>query len=397
MQTRQPPSGPVLNNTQYISKPSDLPAPVGGVITLLPQAYQVQGMVEIPGVRIDRPGGCSIYGRDPFNDCLVGNIAGPLIQDLPGPGARASHLLGLQNLGGDIHLAEGTGVEQVIWFDSVFHPGPGRASRGDNLAGFILSRSQVFSDTGIELATRVAQIILQEGFLSAPTDNLIIEAGFTSASFSFRATDVVGGNLVNAAANFLDVGSRGVIEGIVLTGGASSGLNLLDFPQWVLAGNVGMGNSVAKISGAFNGTAAYTFSGTAAGYQPVPGLLTVAAPPDPTAPQRFALDGSQEFVTYTGLDPIDVAISALLSAATGGVTITAGVKLQLNTGSGWVDITGTESTSRVESGGFASGQITSSIGSVSLSPGDMIRAVVGRLDAAGDEAGSIFSWHLTVS
>ena len=393
------------SETVVILEASDLPAPVANVITLSPVCYEIQGTVMLPaGVSLARPEGCRITGRSQYGDSLVGDVAGGLIRDVLGSGTRTLERLAVTNanVAGDVHSIIG-GTAEVLIHDGVIYAGGGVGSHIEGCGAIIYQNSGWQGVLGGILMGpgTIGSVVVATNQFSSPGVNWDVDPLTVVGELSWTEASVDNGALINAAGDFLAPGGRGLVSNIAVIGAATVTTGGIEkIPAWFFQSNIGMPNSAHTINAFFNGSSAYTFRGTTFGFDTIPSILAVPGAADPAAPQRFILDpANQEYVEYTGLDPALVNPQAIISAATGGTTITLALKLQLDPlGDGtWGDITGSESTGRVESGSFASGQITSQSRGISIEPGARIRAVVGRVDGAGDIAGTIFSLSFTVS
>jgi len=397
-------TGVSFSSTIIVRSVSDLPAPVANVITLEEACYELQGVITLPvGVTILRPVNSCLQGRSEYVDALVGDAATPLIADTPGAGNRTIEKLRLSNLSGDVAETLGSGDEVVV-YEHVLFDGAGYGVRVGGVAALTVEHSN-FQGTagGIDLAVGSTGSVTITGCdFASPGINVNADPAFAAGSFDWSDGRVNAGSLINASANFLDPGGRGLVHAIAVLSPATVATGGIERdPQWQFFSNIGMPNSNNTVNASFLGSSAYTFTGTTTGFSTIPSLLAVPVLPDPLAPERFILDPTdQEYVEYTGLDPTVVDVLATLAGASaGGGAISGAVKLQIDPeGLGaWVDLTGAQSSSQFNNGSFATGNVTVQANGVALGTGARIRAVAGRIDSTADRAGTIYALSLGIS
>lgn len=297
---------------------SDLPLPVGGVITLEEKIYEFQGVVDIGVNKLQLPNGsCMLRGQNGLTDGVLTDVAASLLNGHASGSNLVVRDLLLQNdnVGGDLFDIQNTGVETVDVYGALFNAS---ASVGtvDGCDLFVIERTFYRNmATGVTV-TNIGTFAFVDNsmddtnsgtYLDIPSGNfdaVFIERNYAKVTAPDVAFDVDNGTAVIV---------NGIFNGNVTTG---TGTYVQGFNEnslnWEFEANVGAGASERVGSMLMEGNATDTVINTVNVWEKIDGTTVAGA-----ALARFTHIASNR-LRYDDADDREVIVNVSLSVSVVG-------------------------------------------------------------------------------
>lgn len=380
-----------------VSSLADLPAPVAGVISLVPgTCYQIRGMVDVGPNTLRLAQGTVLHGS--CHQVLDGLIrsagAGPLLDNIAGA-SFAVTLLTLTHLAGgnpyyfaDVGGPLATTQALVADCNLLFNSAPGVV---DGVSQATLARIgiQACSGVGFENRGAITQLVYADMLASNNVAPLTLVRAAPGATAGVFALERLGDNRLNAGSVSMDLdglpaSTTVFVSGCVFIGPGASATALTAArraePTWNYESNYGLVPSIIAAENKFSLSVAGGLSPAAvpAGtWQNIPASYVCAL--SPTTQRFIQAAGSPDQLQYVGVTPAETRFIPIITIEAAAGTQRMGLTINVN----GVDIAGAETSSEVTT----TATLITTVHQVLLNPLDLVRMRIRNI-------GSTTQWRL---
>ena len=314
--------------TWRVSSLADLPAPVGGVITLSPSTcYQPVGMVDL-GTNVLVSTGSTFTASSPA-DGFVTASASPLLT-IASSGILVMDNITFQNTTGSAVYYDGGG-SGVVLMTRVAMLGATQSVFKDGNHVKLFQCWALACAAGVAIQGTMTNLVMLASMFGPFTDPNAIGLDIQNGASIGHANLLQNGWLVNGAQKAINQNAGATVHQAKLnlnrfagTGTYTSGFDKTS-PDWIFAHNSGVLDSRSIVGSGWSSVIDVTFTNPGQGvFGTVPGTFVTGIS------ERFTAPAGSGVFTYVGVDPVEVMVSVRVALSASGTSVQGAIGIALN-------------------------------------------------------------------